>query len=137
MNPLHHVHTFRLDQRVRRCAHLLNNCNLHAKLQQGDMIAQDAMYHDNCLKELYRTPNSKQLEGHYTDSERQLHGIALSVIIFFIEENTIESITNIALFKLSDLTKMYDEALENMGYHVDGRIPSTRLKNRIWSTLRI
>ena len=62
---------------------------LHAKLQQGDMIAQDAMYHDNCLIEMYRTPNSKQLEGHYTDSERQLHGIALSVIIFFIEENTI------------------------------------------------
>ena len=27
---LHRVHTFRLDQRVRRCAHLLNNCNLHA-----------------------------------------------------------------------------------------------------------
>ena len=26
---------------------------------------------------------------------------------------------------------MYAEALENMGYHVDGRIHSTRLKNRI------
>ena len=95
------------------------------------MIAQNAMYHDNCLIELYRAANTKQLEGHYTDSERQLHGIALSEIISFIEENTVESINNIPLFKLSDLTKMYAEALENMGYHVDSRIHSTRLKNRI------
>ena len=42
------------------------------------MIAQDAMYHDDCLIELYRAANTKQLDGHYTDSERQLHGVALS-----------------------------------------------------------
>ena len=78
--PLHCVHTFPLGQRVRGCAHLLNNCNLHAKLQQGDVIAQDAIHHDNCLKELYRTANTKQLEGHYTDSEKQLHDIALSEV---------------------------------------------------------
>ena len=95
------------------------------------MIAQNAMYHDNCLIELYRTANSKQLEGHYTDFERQLHGIALSEIISFIEENTMEGINNIPLFKLSDLTKMYAKALENIGYHFDGRIHSTRLKSRI------
>ena len=57
--PLHRVHTFPLDQRVRRRAHLLNNCNLHTKLQQIDMIAQYAMYHDNCLIELYRTAHYK------------------------------------------------------------------------------
>ena len=95
------------------------------------MITQDAMYHDNCLTELYRAANAKQLKGHYTNSERQLHGITLSEIISFTEENTMESITNIPLFKLFDLTKMYTETLENMGYHVDGRIHSARLKNRI------
>ena len=78
------------------------------------MIAQDAMYHDNSLVELHCTANTKQLEGHYTKSERQLHGIALSEIIFFIEENTIKSITNIPLFKFSDFTKRYAEALENL-----------------------
>ena len=57
--PLHRVHTFPLDQRVRRRAHLLNNCNLDTKLQQIDMIAQYAMYHDNCLIELYRTAHYK------------------------------------------------------------------------------
>ena len=63
------------------------------------MIVQDAMYQDNCLAELYRTASTKQLEGHYIDSEKQLHDIALSEIISFTEDNTVESITNIPLFK--------------------------------------
>ena len=37
---------------------------------------------------MYRTAKTKQLERHYTDSERQLHGRASSEIISFIEENT-------------------------------------------------
>ena len=53
-----------------------------------DTNAQDAIYHDNCLIELYRTANTKQ--RHYIDSERQLHRIALSEIISFIEDNTNE-----------------------------------------------
>ena len=81
----------------------------------------------------YCTLQTKQLEGHYAVSERQLHGIALSEIISFIEENTMESINNILLFKLSDLTKTYAEALENVGYHVDCKIHSTRPKNRTFA----
>ena len=60
----------------------------HVKLQQDDMIAQDAMYHDKCVVEMYCTAKTKQLERHCTDSERQLHGRASSEIISFIEENT-------------------------------------------------
>ena len=48
-----------------------------------------------------------------------------------LKENTKESIINIPLFKLSELTKMYAGAFENKGYHVDGRIHSTRVKSRI------
>ena len=44
-----------------------------------------------------------------------------------------ESINNILLFKLSDLTKTYAEALENVGYHVDCKIHSTRPKNRTFA----
>ena len=43
------------------------------------------MHHDNCLRELYRTANTKQLEGDYPDSGKQLHGIALSEVTYFIE----------------------------------------------------
>ena len=37
---LHLVQSFRLDQRVRRCTNILEDSHLHAKLQDGDMIAQ-------------------------------------------------------------------------------------------------
>ena len=47
-NPLNLVYSFYLDQRVRRCAHLLNNSLLHAKPQGGDLIAQDTKYHRYC-----------------------------------------------------------------------------------------
>ena len=50
--PLPSVYNFRLDQKALRCAYLLNNWNLHAKLQQGDTNAQDAIYHDSCFTEL-------------------------------------------------------------------------------------
>ena len=36
---LHLVQSFRLDQRVRRCANVLEDNHLHAKLQNVDMIA--------------------------------------------------------------------------------------------------
>ena len=114
MYPLHLVHTFQLYQRVRKCAHLLDDARLHANLEQGDMIAQDAMYHSKCITELYRRANTRQLEGHYTDPERQLHGIALSEIASFIEESSIDCGQNIPVFKLSDLNKMYVEILESL-----------------------
>ena len=44
---LHLAQSFRLDQRVRRCANLLEDSLLHAKLQNGDMIAQSAKYNNN------------------------------------------------------------------------------------------
>ena len=53
-SPLNLVQSFRLDQRVRRFAHILNDSLLHAKLQGGDLIAQDVKNHRYCLTNLYR-----------------------------------------------------------------------------------
>ena len=36
-NPLHLVQSFRLDQGMRRCAHILNDSLLYAKLQGGGL----------------------------------------------------------------------------------------------------
>ena len=44
-SALHLVQSFRLDTRVRRCARLLNDFPLLAKLNSGNLITQDAMYH--------------------------------------------------------------------------------------------
>ena len=53
---------------------------------------------------------------HYTNPERQLHGIALSEIVTFIEQSSFENgSNNIPLLKLSDLGKIYVEILRNLG----------------------
>ena len=74
-DALHLIQPFWLDQRVRRCANILHDSIHHAKLQSGGMIAQHAMYHKVCLSNFYRKASAKQLEGHYTDEERKLHGL--------------------------------------------------------------
>ena len=70
--PLHLVQSFQLNQRARRCANLLEDSYLHAKLQNGDMITQDAKYHRNSLSKLYSSAVNKQLEGNFSDHERKL-----------------------------------------------------------------
>ena len=42
-SPLHRVLSFRLDQRVRRCAWILKDYLLQGKLAKGDMIAQQCI----------------------------------------------------------------------------------------------
>ena len=119
---------FRLNQRVQRCAKILDDTILYAELQQGDMIAQDALYHRKCLLDLYRKANAKQVEGYYTELERQLHGITFSEIVSFIEEAFNTSGEAVPSFKLSDLNKMYCETLDSLGLKVEGIIHSTRLR---------
>ena len=105
--PLHLVQSFRLDQRVRRCANVLEDSYLHAKLQNGDLIAQDAMYHKVCLSNLYRSASYKQLEGNFSDYERKLQRITFGEVVAFIEESFMASTEQIPAFKLSDLMKLY------------------------------
>ena len=45
------------------------NTITHVKLQNDDFTFQDAMYHWNCLTNLYNKASAKQLEAHYTDKE--------------------------------------------------------------------
>ena len=97
------------------------------------MIAQDAMYHRNCLTDLYKKANAIQLDGNYSDSERQLHGIAFSEVITYIDEMTIYSPGKKFVFKLSDLNKLYCKRLKKLGLDMHGRVHSTRPKNRILS----
>ena len=96
------------------------------------MIAQDAMYHLPCLLDLYRKASTSQLEGRYSDKERQLHGIAFSELVAFLE-SCISVEDKIPVFRLSDLNKFYCERLEELGLKLEGRVHSTRLKNRILS----
>lgn len=55
------------------------------------MIAPDAMYHKVCLSNFYRKASAKQLEGHYMDEERKLHGTVFGQVVVFIKE----TVTNV------------------------------------------
>ena len=50
---LRNASTFQVDVRVRQCAVKLQDTALLAKLSAGDMIAQEAKYHTQCLVSLY------------------------------------------------------------------------------------
>ena len=66
---------------------------------------QDAKYHRYCLNNLYRKASNIQLEGHFTNEERKLHGIAFGRAISFIEEALLNTTDTIPVFKLLDLIK--------------------------------
>lgn len=129
--PLHLVQSYRLDQRFRMCVNLLEDSFLHAKLQCGDMIAQDALYHKICLTNLYRKASNKQLGGHYSEKQRKLAGIAFGEVVAYIEETLLTSTNEISTFKLSDLIKLYTAHLVKLGVTMETREHSTRFKKRL------
>ena len=98
---------------VVRCANILEDSFLQAKLQGGDLIAKDAMYHRVCLTNLYSKASSVQLEGNFNDDERKLHGIAFGEVVSFIEEAVMNAEDKMPAFKLSDLVKLYDARIRN------------------------
>ena len=97
------------------------------------MVNQEAKYHNNCLIDLYKRANAAQLHGSFTESERQLHRIAFSELVTYIEEMVTHSSDKKFVFKLSDLIKLYSQSLETLGITLQNKIHSTRLKNCILS----
>ena len=91
------------------------------------------MYHRVCLNKLYKTASSLQLDGHFTDRERKLHGIAFGDVASFIEEIVMNATDTIPPFKLSDLIKIYNAHLKDLGITLETRTHSTRFKNRLLS----
>ena len=93
------------------------------------MVNQE--YHDNCLIYLYKRANAAQPHGSFTESERQLHGIAFSKLVTYIEEMVTHSSDKKFVSKLSDLIKLYSQSLETLEITLQNRIHSTRLENCI------
>ena len=128
---LHEASTFRLDSRVRQCASDLQDQGLLAKLNAGDLMAQEAKYHAPCLAALYS--KAAALRDH-TDQEDETtkvsHGIALAELLSYIEEARQDDEKK-TVFKLADLTRLYSIRLQQLGAEQNVRTHSSRLKNRI------
>ena len=130
---LHEAATKQLDKKVRECACELQDTALLAKLAAGDIIAIEAKYHNRCLCALYN--RARQASPRDNDAEEdRMHGIAFAELVVFLEDMSSDE-DSAAVFRLSDLARLYKDRLEQLGVTVDSRIHSTRLKNRLISEL--
>ena len=128
---LHLVTTFSVDRRERKIATETNDTTILAKLSQGDMIAIEAHYHTKCFISYCNKSRTKN-EEHQRNPNAVLYGVALAEIVAFIEEQRIES--EITVFKLADLIKMYSNRLEELGLETGNQINSTHFKERLLSS---
>ena len=130
-DALRNASTFDIDIHVRQCALKLQDKPLLAKLSAGDLIAQEAKYHPQCLTSLHNKARDKKAPESNVDDIN--HGIAFAGLVSYIEEvHNMDSLVA-PVFKLMDLVNLYCTRLEQLGTHMTGCIHSTKLKNRILS----
>ena len=128
-DELRNVSTFQVDEKVRKCAHILQDQKLLAKISSGDLIALEAKYHPACLVLLYRKAENASCEDKREDETSQSHGIAFAQIVEYLNDCRIKD--SCSVFRLADILKLYREQLEALGVEVVTRLHSTRLKNRL------
>ena len=126
---LHRELTFQLYKQVRKYATILEDVDLLGKLNSGDMIAREAMYHSPCLLDLYRKYYRKEKETVFDDTDKQIYGLVLAELVQYMEQVGKEE--NTYKFKLVDLAKLYKERVKELGGHTLERVHTTKLKNRL------
>ena len=130
---LRRASTFKLDKKVRECAMTLQDFDLLAKLSEGDMIAQDAMYHPLCLLVFFK--KAKSVNDHsapIVDEEKELHGMVLAEMLVFMQLER-DRLGGNCVFKMADLAALYKKRFEDLGGVMPERVHSTRLKFRLYA----
>ncbi len=121
--------------RVRECALILGDMDLVRKLSTGDMRAQDAKYHRNCLVSLYNRKRSQKIGTEKEEKEKIIKAIALAELIAHIEETRADEaykVNCVTELKLADLTKLYKARIEQLhGSIIKERIHGTHFKHKI------
>ncbi len=132
---LHEASTFTVDMRVQECALILGDMDLVRKLSTGDMRAQDAKYHRNCLVSLYNRKRSQKIGTENEEKEKVIKAIALAELIAHIDETRTDEaykVNGVTELKLADLTKLYKARIEQLhGSIIKERIHGTHLKHKI------
>ncbi len=86
------------------------------------MIATEAVYHSICLSKYYNKERANN-KGPERNEDSILKGIALAEVIAYMKEQRADN--KKCTFRLADLTKMYQNVLEQLGIETDIRIHST------------
>lgn len=127
---LRNASTFKLDDKLRKCALFLQDEKLLAKLSAGDIIAQELKYHPACLTRLYRKAQPL-LENDEPQKEQMRHGLVFAELTEYMQEvRDTSSGDQLVVFRLADLARMYHLRLKDFGI-VSGRVHSGRLKTRL------
>ena len=123
---LHLVSTFDADANIRFMITELQDTDLLARTEGGDLIARDAKYHLKCLVNLRNRYRSSTRKAHIEPektSEKLNESRAFVELANYIEKSVY---SGTLLFKLSELHMLYVSRLEDLG--IKKAINKTRLK---------
>ena len=129
---LHEFRTLEADETVRQMATELQETELMARMEGGDLIALEAKYHLQCLTALrnrYRSlmrQNDKDSGG--SSEEKKIKARALVELFTYIE-NCVED--GIFYFKFSALYQLYEKRINYLG--VEKEVNRSRFKESILS----
>lgn len=127
---LHRFSYLETDRRIREMALELQDYELLGRMSGGDLIATEAKYHLDCIttfRNRYRSLVTKKTEtSDGVNNEKMDESVAFVELTEYIEGCS-ESGSH--LFKLTDLTSLYVQRLENLG--INKTINKTRLKNAL------
>ena len=104
---------FDIDRSVREGALLLSDEKLIAKLIEGDMHADEAKYHANCLCNFYSKLRTIEKQGKDYYKNFIKYNIVLSEVVNFIKKTPKTSQMALA-FILSDLKKMHFKSVSTL-----------------------
>ena len=97
----------------------------------GDLIAQEAHYHIQCLANLYNRVRALSSKSKCSD-DLDVHSLAFAELICYVEDSCID--TQVApVFKLLDLVNLCSTRLTQLGCDTVEYVHSTKLKDKILS----
>ena len=109
--------TKNLYERLNNCAEVLEDKKLIAKLSAGDLVAQEAKYHLNCLTTVYNRERAffrQQRENDQNEQERHAYSRAFAELVTYIIESQ-RSHQSESFFKLADLNDLMTRRLTQLG----------------------
>ncbi|KAK3889082.1 hypothetical protein Pcinc_006957 [Petrolisthes cinctipes] len=126
--------TMKVNERINECTRILSDGKLLAKLSGGDVVTQELKYHAPCLVALYNQEcdflRAQEREQAQHDCQ-EAHPIAFSELITYINEIKVTSSNdNPPIFKLTELTKLYGQRLQQLGIESPD-VHATRLKDQL------
>ena len=128
---MHSVTSTECDLSVRAWATNLEDFDMLGKLASGDLFAQDAVYHKECMTKYYTHRSrlsKKRTEGKISQSE--LEGIALAETVAYVIEDDSDG-----PFYTIELADLYKARLEELGGIVPDRVHTSRFQQRILSQI--